>query len=87
MLGPVPQPKGHRQRRSDGRTALELRVGHWVTYRPRKSFVLTDVWDIQWLHSISDVLSIHVIDSVCIAFPVEIRDMSSFCEKTWAKQS
>lgn len=56
-----------------------LQVYNWFTYCPGKSFVLTDIWDVKWFHSIFDILSIHVVDSVCITFPVEKTDMSSFC--------
>lgn len=63
---------------SEGKTAGEHQVYNRVTYCPGKSVVLGDIWDIKWLHRVFDILSIHVIDFVCIVLPVEIIDVSSF---------
>lgn len=54
-------------------------LGSRLTYCPGKPCVLADIWDIKWLHRVGDILSIHVIDSACITFPVERTEVSSFC--------
>lgn len=49
-----------------------------VTYCPRKSFVLVHLWNIKRLHSILDILGIHIINLVCIIVSVEIeKEMDS----------
>lgn len=60
------------------KTAWVHQVSNEVTYCPGKSRVFSDIWDIQRLHRVLDILSIHVVDFACIMFPEEIIDVSSY---------
>lgn len=56
-----------------GPAALEGRQGGQgsSTHRPGQPFVLGDVGDVEWLHSVLDVLGVHVVDSARVSLPVE----------------
>lgn len=55
----------------DLREGLTLWFSPLCTHCPRKPLVLCDICDVQRLHSVLNILSVHVVNLVDVTFPVE----------------
>lgn len=57
----------------DLREGLTLWLFFLCTHCPRKPLVLGDICDVQRLHSVLNILSVHVVNLVDVTFPAEAK--------------